>query len=255
MNIRASRSTGTPARPPNGGSSACRRGRSSLRVTGIKARSSSPRTAPASSPAAAKARPTRGAFATAWRTVAASRAPSSARRSAGGSVSRFRSSRPPGRRSGMEGSFPSRRATGALVTASEPALAPLVELEIAVAGRAAAAEVELLHVLVRAELVGLAVEDDPAALHDVAVIRDLEGEVRVLLDEQERGLLLPVHPLDDPEDLADEERGEAEGRLVEEDELRARHERAADGEHLLLAAGEVPGELVPMTLERRKIVE
>src|SRR6266542_714659 len=255
MNIRASRSTGTPARPPNGGSSACRRGRSSLRVTGIKARSSSPRTAPASSPAAAKARPTRGAFATAWRTVAASRAPSSARRSAGKSVSRFRSSRPPGRRSGMEGSFPSRRATGALVTASEPALAPLVELEIAVAGRAAAAEVELLHVLVRAELVGLAVEDDPAVLHDVAVVRDPEREVRVLLDEQEARLLLAVHALDDVEDFAHEQRREAERRLVEEDELRARHERAADREHLLLAAGEVAGEPLAALSQAREVVE
>src|SRR5512138_871253 len=104
---------------------------------------------------------------------------------------------------------------------SKPALAALVELEVLVARLAhAAAEVELLHVLVRAQLVRLAVEDDAAALHDVAVVGDAEGEVRVLLDEQEARLLLAVHAHDDVEDLAHEERREAERRLVEEDEPR-----------------------------------
>ena len=42
----------------------------------------------------------------------------------------------------------------------------------------------------------------------------------------------------DSVELRHDQGGQAEGRLVEEHELRTQHERAADGEHLLLAAGE-----------------
>ncbi len=62
----------------------------------------------------------------------------------------------------------------------------------------------------------------------------------VLLDEQDAGALA-VDLDDDVADLLHEQRGEAEAGLVEEQEPRARHERSADGKHLLLAAGEVPG--------------
>jgi hypothetical protein len=43
---------------------------------------------------------------------------------------------------------------------------------------------------------------------------------------------------DDLEDLLDELRRQAHRRLVEEQQLRLGHQRAADGEHLLLAAGQ-----------------
>ena len=45
------------------------------------------------------------------------------------------------------------------------------------------------------------------------------------------------------EDLLHDHRREPHGRLVEQHHLRPGHERPADGEHLLLAAGERPGEL------------
>src|SRR5690606_41537472 len=38
------------------------------------------------------------------------------------------------------------------------------------------------------------------------------------------------------EDLLDDERGEPQRRLVEQEQLRPRHQRAADRQHLLLAA-------------------
>ena len=60
---------------------------------------------------------------------------------------------------------------------------------------------------------------------------------------------------DDLEDLLHEERREAEGRLVEEQELRLGHQRAADREHLLLAAGERPARLASRSRRRGKSAE
>src|SRR2546422_10387421 len=70
-------------------------------------------------------------------------------------------------------------------------------------------EVELLHVGVLAQRLHRTVQHDPSVLHDVAVLGDGECHRRVLLDEQHRQLLLAIEPLDDLEDLLDEERGEA----------------------------------------------
>ena len=50
---------------------------------------------------------------------------------------------------------------------------------------------------------------------------------------------------DDAEDLLHDDGREAERGLVEHEEARPRHERAADGEHLLLAAGHGAGGLAP----------
>ena len=61
---------------------------------------------------------------------------------------------------------------------------------------------------------------------------------RVLLDDEHGQPLLLVQLAHDPEDLADDHRREAERRLVEQQQPRARHQRAGEREHLLLAAGE-----------------
>src|SRR5207247_336971 len=94
-----------------------------------------------------------------------------------------------------------------------PALAALVELDLAEAlppPRLAQAEIELAHVVVAPELVGRTVEDDPAVLHDVAVVGDAERDLSVLLDEQDGGPLLGVDLLDDLEDLAHQQRSDGE---------------------------------------------
>src|SRR5262249_60055168 len=86
-----------------------------------------------------------------------------------------------------------------------PALAALVELhvlETLAATGLAEPEVELAHVVVAAQLGGRTVEDDPAVLHDVAIIRDAQGHLRVLLDEQERRPPLLVDLAAEVEDLA-----------------------------------------------------
>src|SRR5919198_5744090 len=94
-----------------------------------------------------------------------------------------------------------------------PPLSPLVELHVLEALAAAGLaepQVELAHVVVAAQLDGRPVEDDPAVLHDVAVVRDAQGHLGVLLDEQERRPPLFVNLTNDVEDLAHQERSEAE---------------------------------------------
>src|SRR5262245_25605225 len=93
----------------------------------------------------------------------------------------------------------------------QPALAPLVGLHVAeaLAVAAADAEVELGHVLVRAQCLGLSVHDDAPGLEDVAVGGVLERHVGVLLAEQYGQALLGVEALHDLEDLLHQLRGEA----------------------------------------------
>src|SRR5205085_5096400 len=54
---------------------------------------------------------------------------------------------------------------------------------------------------------------------------------------------LRVDPPDGLEDVPHDDGGEAERRLVEDEEPRLRHERPRDGHHLLLASGERPRQL------------
>src|SRR3989441_3766414 len=108
--------------------------------------------------------------------------------------------------------------------------------------------------VVPAELGGRARHDDAAGLEEVGMVRQVERRRHVLLDEQDADALLAVDRTDDAEDLADDERREPERGLVQEQEPRPQHERTRDGEHLLLAAGEAPGDLAPPLTEHRKVV-
>src|SRR5262245_12753039 len=89
---------------------------------------------------------------------------------------------------------------------SQPALASPERLEIleALAGVAAAPEVELLDILVGAERPTRAIEHDSALLHDVTVVGHLQGHVRILLNQQHGDAELAVEALDDREHLLHE---------------------------------------------------
>ena len=94
------------------------------------------------------------------------------------------------------------------------------------------------------ELGGLAVHDDLAGLHDVAVVGDRQGHVGVLLDEQDaRARLVDGH--DRVPDLAYQLGGQAQGGLVQDEQFRIGHQRPPDGQHLLFAAGQVAGNVLP----------
>ena len=86
------------------------------------------------------------------------------------------------------------------------------------------------------------------------MVGDLEGHVRVLLDEKD-GRAVLVELADDPEDVLHDEGGESEGRLVHQEELGPGHEGAGDGEHLLLTAREGAGVLGRAFPEHRKARE
>ncbi len=93
----------------------------------------------------------------------------------------------------------------------------------------------------------------PAGLQHVGVVGKIERERGVLLDQEHAHLLLAVDQAHDAEDLLHHERREPERRLVEEKQARSQHQRAADREHLLLAAGQRAGLLLLPFLQARKV--
>src|SRR5499427_3381077 len=80
--------------------------------------------------------------------------------------------------------------------------------------------------------------DDAAIFHHVVAIRNRRSEAKILLDQEDGETLLLEHS-DGLADLLDDDRGKTLGRLIEQKEPRARAQDAADGEHLLLAAGKL----------------
>src|SRR5258707_360703 len=139
---------------------------------------------------------------------------------------------------------------------SQPPLPPLETFQIleTLALVAGSAEVKLLDVLVVAQFAGAAVEHHLALLHDVAVACDRQRGARVLLHQQNGDTEVAVDLLDDRENLLDQQRRQPHRRLVHQDHLRARHQRPADRQHLLLAAGEITRQSGAL-LQAREIVK
>ena len=117
------------------------------------------------------------------------------------------------------------------------------------------AEIEFLDVLVLQQALAGIVHHDAADFEHVAVVGGLERHVGVLLDEQDGDAALAVDAADDVEDLLHQLRRQAERRLVEQHQPRPRHQRAADRQHLLLAARQRAGALVGALLQHREVAE
>ena len=98
------------------------------------------------------------------------------------------------------------------------------------------------------------VHDDAAVFHHVGVRRHVQGELGVLFHEQDGDLLLCVESRDDVEDLVDQQRRQPHGRLIQQDQLGAGHQRPAHHGHLLLAAADEAGDLVALLLQPREVV-
>src|SRR5262245_1495464 len=94
-------------------------------------------------------------------------------------------------------------------------------------------------------------QDDASGLQHVATVRDGERHGCVLLDQQDRRSLV-VDVDNGREDLLDEHGGQAHAGLVKEEKARIGHESSADGEHLLLAAGQRSRHLNQSFLEARE---
>src|SRR5262249_34760786 len=80
--------------------------------------------------------------------------------------------------------------------------------------------------------------DDPTILHDVVAVRNGGSEAKILLHQQNGESLLLEHA-DGFADLLDNDGGKTFGRFVEQEQARACAKDAADGQHLLLAAGKL----------------
>ena len=88
----------------------------------------------------------------------------------------------------------------------------------------------------------------------VPAVGDLERELHVLLDQQDRATgALRVLPHDREQGL-DDHRRKPEAELVEQEQPRLAGERAADGEHLLLAAREQPGAPRPQLAQQGEVL-
>jgi 3-oxoacyl-[acyl-carrier protein] reductase len=109
--------------------------------------------------------------------------------------------------------------------------------------------------VVRAQLGRRAVQDDLAVREHVAAVGDLERQLDVLLDQQHRAAaLLRVAP-DDRQQALDDDGREPEAELVQQQQARAAGERAGDGQHLLLAAGQQPDRPRLQRLQGREVLE
>src|SRR6266404_6158843 len=112
-------------------------------------------------------------------------------------------------------------------------------------------EVCLANAVTRQELGGAAGRVDTARLEQVRAIDHPEHLLDVLLDDQ-HGQAAGANAIDQLEHVLDEDGRQPGGRLVEQEQLRLRHERAADRAHLLLAPRHAPGHLMSALAQARE---
>src|ERR1700694_1333540 len=116
-------------------------------------------------------------------------------------------------------------------------------------------EVRTAHGLVALQLGALAFDRDTADLENIGVGGQLERNPRILLDQQDRDLVLAIDRPDDLEDRANDDRRQAEGRFVEEHQARLHEQRAGEREHLLLTARQSARRQAPLFLEHGEVGE
>src|SRR5215471_19176286 len=133
---------------------------------------------------------------------------------------------------------PNRSVRSSTASSAIPPPAPAILLDVAIAAPRAggAAEVELLHVGMRAQPLGGTVEHDAAVLHHVAVVGNGECDRGALLDQQDSDRKLAPDLGEALRQVLDHHRREAERELVDQQELGSAHQRAAERQHLPLAA-------------------
>src|SRR3990170_633234 len=105
------------------------------------------------------------------------------------------------------------------------------------------------------QLLDGAAEADVGLAHEVDAVGEGHRDLQVVLDEEDRHAGL-VDLGQDVADLLDQERGEALGGLVDQQQAGVAHQRPRDREHLLLAAGQEPALLRgPLPHEREVLVD
>src|SRR6266550_1341203 len=116
-------------------------------------------------------------------------------------------------------------------------------------------EVGLAHAFVPAKLGAFALDCYLPHLQHVRTGCGIEGDVRVLLDDQHGQPIVGIELLDDAEDLLDDRGREPERWLVEHQQPRPADEGTGEREHLLLAAAERARLLIATTLQPGEVPE
>jgi hypothetical protein len=98
-------------------------------------------------------------------------------------------------------------------------------------------------------LLRLAAENDLPVLHHPCVVGDCKRHVDILLDHA----LRLVDVLKDTGNFLDDQRSKSERRLIDQKKSRARDQRPADAEHLLLAPAQCAGGLFLALSQTRKV--
>src|SRR3954466_5258983 len=113
------------------------------------------------------------------------------------------------------------------------------------------AEIALQNLGARLDLLRRPLVRDVSIVDDVDAARPRERRGEVLLHQKDR-LSGGGELAADAHQLAHDERRETLEGLVEQDDLRVADQRAGDGEHLLLAAGEIRAAAATALLQARE---
>src|SRR5262245_7501683 len=133
-----------------------------------------------------------------------------------------------------------------------PATAILLDVAVAASLAAGMTQIELLDIRVAAQPIGVAIEDDPAVLHHVAVVGDLQRHGRALLDDQDGDAELAPNLGEAAQQVLHHDRRQAERQLVDQQQFGPAHDGAAERQHLPLAAGEEAADPALEIAELRK---
>src|SRR5579862_9239814 len=98
-------------------------------------------------------------------------------------------------------------------------------------------------VVFRAKRSGVAAPAHAPTLQNVVAVGEPGENFQILIDDQDR-LTGSLELLENPPDLLPDDWGETLGCLIENQQFRIGHKRAADCQHLLLAAGKLAAHLV-----------
>src|SRR6516165_2678185 len=97
--------------------------------------------------------------------------------------------------------------------------------------------------------------DDAAVVEHIGVVGNLQAHSGILLDQQDRNAFV-AHLCHDLKHLAHDQRREPLRGLIENQQLGIEQQRAADREHLLLAAGELaPRVLLSLSEAGKELVD
>ena len=106
-------------------------------------------------------------------------------------------------------------------------------------GMASDTQQGLLQIAVAGQDAGIQHPVDPAIDHDGHLFGDLAGDPDVLLDHQDVDIALLAQANQHLLDLGDDDRGQTLGRLVHHQQAWIGQQGSANGQHLLLAPGEL----------------